>query len=385
MKFGGGCALRSVGRRAARQGAFLAFLMGSLLTGPFSQVAASESRGFVVSWFSTSTYSEEGDCPDGLNPSVEQNFRRILREQGYGQAEVERLVKSQGSYIKYMPDRGRIGGKPVNVYLNPTAVPDPGARMMRGSKGFGFNLDGKNSSLDFTDPETGATGIDNRLFRALGCFTPERAMPPDRPSRFAQRWDLVRDSMPAWLIEVSGVDDWQDDGDVRIRFLQAEEPITRNNLDSGPERDMTFRVEANPRHQNVARAQIKGGVLTSEPFNLNLMFDPSDVPEFHFRQARLRLTLRPDGAAHGILGAYHDWKELYWGLAASGVFAESVVSLDMPAAYYLLRRLADGDPDPANGENRTISVAYVIEAVPAFIDHPLGLELAAERERRPGN
>jgi hypothetical protein len=169
---------------------------------------------------------------------------------------------------------------------------------------------------------------------------------------------------------VSGVEDWGDDGDVRIQFLQAEEPITRNNLDSGPERDMTFRVEANPRHQNVARARIEGGVLMSEPFDLNLMFDPSDVPEFHFRQAQLRLTIRPDGTAHGILGAYHDWKELYWGLAASGVFAESVVSLDMPAAYYLLRGLADGDTDPVTGENRSISVAYSIEAVPAFVHRP---------------
>ena len=373
MSSGGGPALRPIGRRATRQRVLLASLLGGLLLS-FPGVSAAESRGFVVSWFSTSVYSEEGDCPEGLYPNVEQNFRRILAEQGYDRTEVERLVKSQGAYIKYMPNRGRIGGKPANVYLNPTAVADPGARMMRGAKSFGFNLDGRTSSLDFTDPETGETGIDNRLFRALGCFTPERAMPPDRPSRFAQRWDLVRDSMPAWLIEVSGVESWRDDAEVRIEVLQAEEPITRNNIDSNPERDMTFRVTANPRYRNVARGRIVDGVLTSEPFDLNLVFDPSDVPEFHFRQARLRLIFQSDGSVHGILGAYHDWKELYWGLAASGVFAESVVSLDMPAAYYLLRRLADGDLDPVTGENRSISVAYGIDAVPAFIDRaPLSL------------
>ena len=30
---------------------------------------ASETRGYVVSWFGVSTYyGGEGDCPDGLNP-----------------------------------------------------------------------------------------------------------------------------------------------------------------------------------------------------------------------------------------------------------------------------------------------------------------------------
>lgn len=377
MSSGGGHALRSGGRRATQRRSFQACLLGCFLIS-IPGVSVAESRGFVVSWFSTSVYSEEGDCPEGLYPNVEQNFRRILAEQGYDRDEVERLVKSQGAYIKYMPNRGRIGGNPANVYLNPTAVPDPGARMMQGGKSFGFNLDGKTSSLDFTDPETGETGVDNRLFRALGCFTPERAVPPDRPSRFAQRWDLVRDSMPAWLIEVSEVENWRDDAEVRIEVLQAEEPITRNNLDSNPERDMTFRVTTNPRYRNAARGRIANGVLTTEPFDLNLVFDPSDVPEFHFRKARLRLTFQSDGTVNGILGAYHNWKELYWGLAASGVFAESVVSLDMPAAYYLLRQLADGDPDPATGENRSISVSYSIDAVPAFIDDPSAAQLTSK-------
>src|SRR6185369_16102158 len=87
-------------------------------------VQAGESRAYVVSDFFTATYSQDGDCPDGLNPTVEQNFRRVLANQGHPPAEIDKIVATPGSFLKVMPLRGRIGGAPVNVYLNPTSVPD---------------------------------------------------------------------------------------------------------------------------------------------------------------------------------------------------------------------------------------------------------------------
>ena len=40
--------------------------------------------------------------------------------------------------------------------------------------------------------------------------------------------------------------------------------------------------------------------------------------------------------------------------------------MDLAGVYYAMRRLADGVPDPATGENTAISAAYFLEAVPAF-------------------
>jgi hypothetical protein len=342
-----------------------------------TQAQAGQTRGYVVSWFYPSAYSQEGDCPDGLNWSTEQDFRRILAEQGKSPAEIDAIVATPGAAFAFMPNRGRIDGKPANIYLNPASLPDPGGKVMRGKVSFGFNLDGKVGPEDFTDPQTGEQGVDNQLFRALGCFTPNRATPPDRPSHEGGDWDTVRDAMPAWLVEISGIDDVRNDDDVEVAILQAREPITRSANGGDPEHGMTFTVDPSPRHQNRVQGRIKDGVLTTGPFDVNMMADPVNVPEYHFKQARLRLKFTADGGLNGILGGYHDWKEIYWGKMAPGIFVETVISLDAGAVYHLLKKQADALPDPKTGENTAISATYGIEAVPAFIIH--GDKTAAAR------
>jgi len=334
-------------------------------------VFASDTRGFVVSWFYPSSYSQDGDCPGGLNPSVEGNFVRILKEMGKSPKEIEAITaKGNGAMMMMMPKRGMIDGNPVNVYVNPESVPDPHAHTVAGHVSLGFNLDGKVGANDFVDPETGERGVDNAIFRAMGCFTPHRAIPPDRPSFEAAAWDMVRDAVPALLVEVSGIDDQMNDDDVQVAFYQALEPIVRNATTGNPEADRTFRIDPNPRLQNVTRGKIKNGVLSVEPFDLNLIFDPMWVPEFHFKNVHLRMKLQPDGQLTGSMGAYHDWKAIYWGAAVVGIFAETVVSYDMPSVYYALKKLADAGPDPKTGQNSLISGTWGIEAVPAFLVHP---------------
>jgi len=40
---------------------------------------------------------------------------------------------------------------------------------------------------------------------------------------------------------------------------------------------------------------------------------------------------------------------------------------DAPGIYHSLKRHADGNPDPETGEFTSISAAYRIDAVPAFV------------------
>jgi hypothetical protein len=343
--------------------------IGAVLSTSTSSLAA-ETRGYVLSWFYPSSYSQEGDCPKGLNPSVEDNFKRILKSMGKTPDEIAQITKnSNGAMMGIMPKRGKIGGTPVNVYVNPASVPDPQAHTVEGNKSYGFNLDGKNGPKDFVDPETGEKGVDNAVFRALGCFTPHRATPPDRPSYAAGEWDMVRDAMPAFLIEISGIDSDVNDENVEVGIYQALEPIVRNAYSGNPERDRTFRADPSARVQNVTRGSIKNGILSVEPFDVNLIFDHMWIPEFHFRGAKLRLKLGADGSLNGVMGAYHEWKPIYWGTAITGVFGETVISYDMPSVYYALKKTADAVPDPKTGENTMISGTWGIEAVPAFIVH----------------
>jgi len=347
-------------------GGVLALCLVALSSSP---TLAGDTRGFVVSWFYPSSYSQEGDCPRGLNPSVEDNFKRILREMGKSPEEIAKLTQSStGAMMGIMPRRGQIGGAPVNVYVNPAAVPDPQMNVVESRISFGFNLDGREGPNDFVDPETGEKGVDNAVFRALGCFTPHRATPPDRPSYTAGEWDMVRDAVPAFLIEVGDIDDPLNDDNVTVGFYQALEPIVRNAYSGNPEPDRTFRVDQNPRVRNTTRGVIKDGVLSVEPFDINLIFDHMWIPEFHFKNVHLRLKLQDD-ALNGVMGAYHEWKPIYWGTAITGIFGETVVSYDMPGVYYNLRKLADAGPDPKTGENTLISGTWGIEAVPAFLVH----------------
>ena len=339
----------------------------SLFSAPFGHAAA-DTRSYVFSWFYMATYSQDGDCPDGLNDSIEQHFRKVLAQLGKSQPEIEALVKAiPGSMYVTLGDRGRIDGKPVSPYLYPTSVPDPQIKTLKGKVGYGFDLDGKDGPDDFVDPDSGAHGVDNQLYRVMGCFVPQRAFPPDRPGYPTAAWDMPRDAMPAWLLEVTG-DDLSKDGDVTVGIYQATAPVMRST-DGAPIPDTTFRVSGDRRSYNVVHGQLGNGVVTTDKFTFNMLGDVFYEPEFHITDARVRLALKPDGTARGILGGYEDWRRIYSSYASGGVFNEAVVSLDVPGIYYALKRMADAYPDSKTGENAAISAAYTIEAVPAFIVH----------------
>src|SRR5690606_25243689 len=79
----------------------------------------------------------------------------------------------------------------------------------------------------------------------------------------------------------------------------------------------------------------------------------------------LRMELKSDGGMSGMLGGYQSWREMYFGIGSSGT-REACITGDIPGIFYLLRRHADGDPDPETNENTTISTTYYLEAVPAM-------------------
>jgi hypothetical protein len=339
-------------------------------------VARAETRGYVVSWFHLATYSQDGDCPDGLNPSADVMFRNILKALGKTPQEIEALFENFPNGKELRPvviNRGRIDGKEVNVYQNPTSEPDPQIKIVKGHFAYGFNLDGKVKPDDFTDPETGEVGVDNQLFRALGCFHTERAMPPARPTYPVIQWDMTRDQMPAWIIQISGIERGPDgavkDGDAQISIYRATGPVTRDAA-GNPQADMTFQVDPNPRWQNTAHATIRGGMLMTEQFTFNMADDPFAVPEYNIKEARLRLRLNPDGTLKGIMGGYQPWHAIYASFGVPGSTNEFNLSIDVPGIYYALRKLADAYPDLATGQNTAISSAFAIEAIPAFVVNP---------------
>ena len=330
--------------------------------------ACAETKGFVVSWFHTAGYADKDSCPQGINPDNNQIWARSLIELGFTASEAERVIVADGrDWRRLMTMRGKKDGKPANVYLYPLSVPDPQLKPVEGRYAYGFNLDGKSGPQSFEDPESHQAGVDNQVFRAVGCSKMFHVNLPDRPYYEMTRWDIGADSMPAWVITVSG-DDLSKDGDVTVTLTRSTRYAYRD-AQAKPLADATYVMEPTTRSRNVLKGHIKNGVIAVEPKDISLQAEAGIIPEYKFRKAQLRLTIDAKGNLNGYLGGYIAWQSYYWLIASHGTSSEES-SLDVPGVYYALRKQADAEPDPVTHQNTQISSTFRIEGVPARILPP---------------
>lgn len=342
---------------------------------------ATESRSYAVSWFAPATNSQEGDCPQGINPPWAQQELKDLAALGFSAQQIEALVRKDaerkraglygGVIDVIMGHRGRLNGHPVEPLTYPATVPDPQLHYLEGRYAYGFNLDGKGAASpnSFEDPDTHELGVNNQLYRALGCLRVFRGTLESPPVYYFYLYAQVKDSQPAWLITLSG-DDLSHDGEVTISFDRALEHM-RYNSDGTPRADESYRIDSDPRSHNVFRGYLKDGVVRlSQPGtqSIYLLENPLYMNEFRMRQVHMRLRLKADGSLECMVGGYQPWGDFYWPLTSSGSESTEGQSLDQDGVgiYYLLKKLADAGPDPKSGQNALISATYYIKAVPAF-------------------
>jgi hypothetical protein len=131
--------------------------------------------------------------------------------------------------------------------------------------------------------------------------------------------------------------------------------------------DATYRIDPDPQWHNEMRGKMKGDTLHVEGSKLHLRGDPYMIAVLRLQNMHLRLKSRADGGLAGVMGGYQPWLDINFMYGSRGYPAESNLGVDMPSMYKTLRALADADPDPKTGQNRAISTAYQVEAVPAFI------------------
>ena len=342
----------------------------------WSQPVSAETRHYVIEWFAGASFNEPDDCVSGINPNVEFQYQHALSLIGYSKEEIEKLQQGGeggGNLGSILANRGRIDGKPVNAYTNPSAVADSKHSYIggKGSKySLGFNLDsqGADDPASLEDPVTHERGIDNEVFRALGCYEPFRGSLATRPSQWDYTWSGLRSGMQAWLVSISG-DDLMKDGDATVTIQKAQEHVTID-AQGKVQNDMTFRINPDARSRNVYPAKLKNGVVEITKHD-NFTIVSGEIfmfPVLSLSNTHLRLTMKPDGTLTGLIGGYQRWVDFYEMSAAGAYPFESSLGIDGPGGMYpLLRRLADANPDPKTGNNRDISVAYRLDAVPAFV------------------
>jgi hypothetical protein len=356
-------------RVIAGSGLALAALMTTALMA--TSAAQAETRSYVVNWFYDANYYDEKTCPEGLNPASAEFFRHDLARIGVPRAKIEELMKDfpgEGGlpqpWVPYVLTRGN--GKD-NIYQNPESMPDPQLKSAKGSFAYGFNLDGKVEKDGFKEPLTGEAGVDNQLFRAMGCMRAFRGLPGGgRPNSPEIKWDVLRNQMPAWLLTVTRPDGGAD-GEATVTIHRATDPVTRDGSGTNVQADMTYRLDSNPRAHSVIKGAVKGGVFTAAADEVNIVMDQYVSPELRFKKAHLRLAVQPDGGLKGMIGGYLPWYPIYFGQGVSGYVAEYASSIHLPGLHYNLKKFADADPDPVTGQNRQISSAFFIEAVPAYV------------------
>ena len=245
-----------------------------------------------------------------------------------------------------------------------------------------MNLDGKIGPNDFTSPD-GERGIDNQLFRALGCIIGYRG-PDGIEAIFLPKaiLDLRFDRM---MIELTNVHDLANDDNVQVTVYRGLDRLltdaTGNKVMPGGSQRIDDRFGKSFIKQ--FRGKIVDGVLTTEPVDrLVIPWTEMDSPTIQImRGARLRLKLTPTGA-EGMLAGYTDVDTWYKQLLRNdSTHHLSNGQISGISVYKALRRLADGYPDSATGANTAISSALNAKFAQVFIQHPPGEAVKAELQR----
>lgn len=348
--------------------------------GTIVEADGSETIGLAFTYFWYAVHETPEDCPDGyamalrdvaiMNlPEAKQEYllqpenRSTYYKMGYALS-AKRMIEHNGTPICNIPD----------------AYDDPPHRTVQSTVSFGRDLDGQDSQgddpascgrSDFVSP-TGEGGIDNELYRVLGCIDSFR-----RDAEFAggamedYHIGAYRDGEVTTLMEIRGVDDRTNDESVEVGIYSSQDPTPYNSEKDGvPFGSMT--VTDNTLWHNKVQGRIVDGELITEPFDLRLKFGWTGRPaEYVIKGARVHLTLNGDGTASGDLAGYFDTRYAYWHNFHNEQGALEVANgFTCPAVHDALQKYSDGYPDPETGKCTAISTAMNIKAVPAFVIHP---------------
>lgn len=319
--------------------------------------------GLVISSWSDALYETPNaeECSPGLQKGEVEQFKAMPDYK-------EHLQTIGGNYQL----RGPNG---ENAAFTPMSVEDPLPWSELTTKtGFGVNLDGTTDghatakSLaheKFTSPD--GEKVDNQMARVVGCILGYRTSGSNYVGYNGQ---VVTSSINRHLIEITGVDNEQNDPSVEVAIYKGIDRLVRNG--SSFVVNQSHRIDARfPRYNLKTRGKIVNGVLITDPI------PEADLPTEYMgligdrkmRDMVLRLKLTA-GGAEGLLAGYES-TAAWWNLHRSSILT-GPARYSPAGLYRALLRYADGYPDPKTGKATYISAAYNITAVRAIIVHSRG-------------
>ncbi|WP_157976378.1 hypothetical protein [Parahaliea mediterranea] len=338
-----------------------------------SEVSDIVQRGYVLTDFRLVTPGAgPNDCPDGFNLGYSQRFLAALPEAERQPYLDDPQLLQQALAPWYYDDPEQ------DPCANPANFPDTGMLTIDGPLAM-QRMEADGSISETTAPPSAcpaasaaneARTIDNQYWRVMGCV--RGYQPTGQAAAFAN--SFITDGSMTVLLQVTPLD--EDSGAVEVLLASSQTPVTLGT-NGAPLPWASLPLAADTRYHNRVRGQLDDGVLVTERFDLRIIRAAQRLDsELYLRDAMLRLEIDPDtGNASGLLAGYWDLDSLAHssiriqdrtGLS-SGKPAADTHGYTCPGKYYAVKRLADGNPDPATGECTSISVLHSLQAVPAFV------------------
>jgi len=362
-----------------------ALLFGTLflLLSGHAVVASAEQQtlSYVVTKWNTATYETlfMDECPEGPTPGNQEIWESTISPE-QRRSYPTRLV-TQMRHVNYRGPNGE------DICAEPTSVKDPPLKIVEGKYAYGIDLDGNTDGeptantckhTNFTGLD-GAAGIDNQMYRLLGCVEAWRSDGHIENNANAHR---LSSGLGMILIEITGVDDTNNDDAVSVSFYRG---VGSFRLDSNGDvlPYSSYEIDHRsgvPRYGDTVSGKIVDGILKTDATDVHLPHygNYQYIRQLiHDMQLQVELPIEADrieGMVYGYFGVDQFYSYVRGMLTSFPIRHK----FSCPAIYVAAHELADGHPDPETGECTTLSSAFKFKAVRAFINHP-GDELAAKR------
>jgi hypothetical protein len=325
--------------------------------------------GYVMTERRWAVYETEGgktECPHGFNLGPREQFALLFpNSNGKAYTEMESHLMREGKTFHNVDSK-----EPFPFYD------------AQGTISYGINLDGKIGPNDFQSPE-GLKGVDNQLYRAIGCIGAYRF---NGVVSFFDTDDMYDNGYNRWMIELTGVDDLVNDNDVLVTTYRGLDDLQRDGTGTAFAPGSTQEVDVRWGQSFVSqlKGKIVDGVLTTEP--IDTLKWPNSQPGvasgyYMIRGSRLELKLT-DQVAKGYLAGYVDVEGFSHQLNTNwATHHQSYGQLSASSLHRALRRLADGYPDPKTGVNTAISSAVQLTLTQVYVTHPSNKSVVAVSSR----
>ena len=301
-------------------------------------------------WATFQSADGKAECPQGYNVGPREQFKQLFPDDGTTRtlAETELRREIDGWFPTPAAD-----GLPFHEAGGPTAL--------------GMDLDGKLGDQDFKSPE-GQPGIDNQLYRSLGCVNSYRG--PQGANDFFDNEEIGKDDYNRLIIEISGLETLEHSTHVTVTIFRGRDPLLADASGTTYVPGGTQRVDLRWGARFVQRyhGSIEGGVLTTEPGDFAFPWATFGLPaDEYVRDARFRLKLTPT-VAEGLIAGYVDLETWYLQtMKSESTHHQSYGQLSPPSLYKSFRRVADAYPEAGNGVNTAISSALRAKLVQVFV------------------